>query len=57
MFFTFLVAIRGAMKFRPGYGDTWDGDMNPVYHEDLGSQRVLDFLHNHTIELGQVSRG
>lgn len=57
MFSIFPAAIRGALRARPGHGDTWGGDGDkPVYEEDPGSQSILLFLEYRTAELGQVSR-
>ena len=47
VFSTFPVAIRGALRDKPGHGA---GDLKPIYHEDPGSRRVLHFLQYHTAE-------
>lgn len=54
----FQLQSRGAVRDKPGHGDTWggDSDMKPIYQEDPGSPSVLHFLEYHTAEPGQVSR-
>lgn len=58
VFSTVPVAIRGALRDKPGHGDTWGGGsaVKPVSWEDSGSRRVLHFLQYHTAELVRSPR-